>query len=428
MKFERTTLSNGLRIVTAQLQEAQSVSVNIFAGVGSRDETFEVNGGVSHFLEHLLFKGSQKRPEARIIAEAIDGVGGSGNAYTSHELTSYYIKLPKQHLELGLDILADMIKHPILDEVDRERGVVIEEMNVDRDDPARYVYDLLPPLLWPSDQLGKEIIGSEEVIKAIPRDDILNYQQTHYSADNLVVAVAGDHPHHEIVKQVTELMGDMKPQERAERPLLKPDLAPERFQSLAKETNQAHLMIGCQAYPYNHPNDAAARVVANLLGAGMSSRLFTNVRERQGLAYSVYTYYSNFMDTGLFSVYAGVNLEKVDQAITSIMNELGRISTEAVAPGELDKVKNKMSGSLQMALENTFAIADRIGTRMLLLDQIKTPEETLEEIAAVTAEDVQRVAAELLDPERLRLAIISPDPTSASKHFEGIIKESYAKT
>jgi predicted Zn-dependent peptidase len=423
MKFERTTLSNGLRIVTAQLGEAQSVSVNIFAGVGSRDERFSENGGVSHFLEHLLFKGSQKRPEAKIIAEAIDGVGGSANAYTSHELTSYYIKLPKQHLSLALDILADMIRHPVLDpaEVDRERGVVIEEMNVDRDDPARYVYDLLPPLLWPNDQLGKEIIGSEEVIRRISRDDIYTYQQTHYSPDNLVVAVAGDHPHHEIVKQVTELMGDMQPQEHAPRPPLQGDPSPELTKTLTKETNQAHLMIGCQAFPYNHANDAAARVVANLLGAGMSSRLFLNVRERQGLAYSVYTYYSNFADTGLFSVYAGVNLEKTSQAIESILRELERIRTEPVMPSELDKIKNKMSGGLQMALENTYAIADRTGTRLLLLDQIKTPEETLEEISAVTAEDVQRVASELLQPKRLRLAIIAPDPSSAANTFRDII-------
>ncbi len=419
MKFERSTLSNGIRVITAQLSEAQSVSVNIFAGVGSRDERFTDNGGVSHFLEHLLFKGSAKRPNPKLIAEAIDGVGGSGNAYTSHELTSYYIKVPKQHLHLALDILSDMITAPTFDatEVDRERGVVIEEMNVDRDDPARYVYDLLPPLLWPNDQLGREIIGTEEVIKRIPREEIMAYQKLHYSPNNLVVAVAGGSPHHEIVQQVEELMGGMEQAQQPPRGKLDATPSPELTKELTKDTNQAHIMIGSQAYPYNHADDTAGRVVANILGAGMSSRLFTNVRERQGLAYSVYTYYSNYIDTGLFSVYAGVNLDKTAQAVSSIMHELDLLTREPVSAEELAKIKNKMSGGLQMALENTFAIADRIGTRLLLLDQIKTPDETLAEIAAVTIEDVQRVATDLLKPDRLRLAIIAPDAEPAKEAF-----------
>ncbi len=429
MKFEHTTLENGLKVVTVQLREAQSISVNIFAGVGSRHEEFSRNGGVSHFLEHLLFKGSTKRPSPNLIAEAIDNVGGSGNAYTSHELTSFYIKVPNQHMNLALDILSDMVKNPTFaqDEVDRERNVVVEEMNVERDDPARYVYDLLPPLLWPHDPLGREIIGSEAVIRSISREDILSYQQRYYNPQNMVVAVAGSKSHEEVVEQVRAMMGDMKAKKPAAPVFLNSELSPELVNVLSKETNQAHIMIGCQSYPYNDPNDMAARVATNLLGSGMSSRLFVNVRERLGLAYSVYAYYSNFIDTGLFSVYAGVSLDKVDEAIKQILVELELVRTEPVKEEELTKVKNKMSGGLQMALENTFAIADRAGTRLLLLNQIKTPEETLAEIDAVTASDVLRVAKEMLDPSRLRMAVISPDPSSAAAKFKSIIEGSYAK-
>jgi predicted Zn-dependent peptidase len=421
--FKKTTLDNGLRIITASLKESQSVAVSIMAGVGSRYET-DKNAGVSHFLEHLLFKGTKKRPTTQIIAELVDGVGGMHNAYTSNDMTCYYIKLPRQHAKLAIDILADMIRHPLLDpvEVDRERGVVIEEMHVYRDDPARYINDLLPQLIWPKDPLGREIIGTEDVINAIPRDDIADFQARYYSPSNLVVAVSGDIDHDTVVKQITELMGDMKRFEVPAITKLKTELAPELTYELEQETNQAHLLIGCQAYPYDHLNDAAARVLTTILGGGMSSRLFINVRERQGLAYHVYADYNNYVDTGLFSIYGGINLDKTEQAIESILAELERLRIEPVSEAELTKVKNKMSGSLQMALENTFAIADRMGTRLLLLDQIKTPEETIAEIDAITAEDVMRVAKDLLVPERLRMAVIAPDTKAITKRFTELIR------
>ncbi|MBW3538512.1 insulinase family protein [Candidatus Parcubacteria bacterium] len=420
MKVDTTTLDNGLRIITANMPEARSVSAAVLAGVGSRHEDYPVNGGVSHFLEHLLFKGTKKRPSTKIIAEAVDGVGGSNNAYTSNDLTNYYIKLPHQHADLALDILSDMIQNPLLDpvEVDRERGAVVEEMNMRRDDPASFVHMVFPRLLWPEDPLGREVIGSEEVVKTIARDAIAEYQALHYSSDNLVVAVAGDVDHAHMAGQIQDLMGGMKPRKPPKPPKLNPALAPEMAQAITKDTNQAHIVIGCQAYPYNHRLDMAARVMTNMLGAGLSSRLFINVRERQGLAYSVYADYDNFIDTGEFDVYAGVNLDKIPQAITSIMAELQRVRLQPVGEAELTKVKNKMSGGLQMALENTFAVADRLGRRLVLLNQVKTPEETLAEIEAVTAGDVMEAARDLLAPGKLRMAIIAPDTAAAAATFE----------
>ncbi|MFI5240551.1 MAG: M16 family metallopeptidase [Candidatus Saccharimonadia bacterium] len=425
MKYERTQLPNGLRIISVHLRDAQSIAVSVLAGVGSRHENFPVNGGVSHFLEHLLFKGTRKRPSTKLIAEIVDGVGGLHNAYTSNDLTNYYIKVPKQHAALAIDILADMIREPLLDpvEVDRERGVVIEEMSMYNDDPSRFVHELLPPLLWPDDPLGKSILGSEEVIKSISRDAIADYQKLHYSPTNLVVSVAGDITHEKVVELVTKLMGDMEPYEVPMLKELDDRISPRLSDVLKKDTNQAHLLIGCKAYPYNGKLDPAARVLTNLLGAGLSSRLFINVRERQGLAYNIYADYNNYVDTGQFNVYAGVNLDKIDQATESILKELRELTEELVPPAELEKVKNKMSGSLQMALENTFAMADRIGTRLLLLNQIKTPDQTLAEIAEVTAEDVLTAAKELFEVDRLRLAIIAPDPQPVVNTFQKLVSK-----
>jgi len=420
MKIEHTTLHNGLRIVTSRMPSARSVSVCMVVGVGSRYEDFKVNGGVSHFLEHLLFKGSKHWQSTQVIGEAVDGVGGYHNAYTTKDLTNFYIKVPKRHAKLSLNILADMIQFPLLDEteIDRERTVVLEEMNVWRDDPAGAIYDLIPEVLWPNDPLACEMIGSEEVIKNIPRQVIYDYQQLHYGPENIVVSIAGDVEHEAMVEHVTELMGAMK---RRKPPRLKKvDLSLSNQLVVEREqaTSQMHILIGCQAYKADHKRTAAMQVVSTILGAGMSSRLYLELRERQGLAYSVFSDYNGFVDTGAFSVYAGVSPENVEQAMQVIMGELARLKTEEVGITELTKVKHKLAGGLQLALESTSAIADRVGSRMVLLNEIKLPDETIAEIEAVTAADVMKVARELFTKDKLRLATIAPDTKRARKAFE----------
>lgn len=419
MKIESTQLSNGLRIVTSRMPNARSVAVSMIVGVGSRYEDFKVNGGVSHFLEHLLFKGSEHWPSTQVIGEAIDEVGGQHNAYTSNDLTNYYIKVPKRHAKLAYSILADMMRHPILDEteVDRERTVVVEEMNVWRDDPAHAVYDLLPQILWPHDPLGREIIGTKEVITTISRDDIYNFQQLHYGPENIVVSVAGDVEHESVVGHIVDLMGDMKRHKMQKITKLDPRYTDQKVIAVEQETKQTHLLIGCRAYAYNKKLEPAARVLATILGGGLSSRLFLELRERQGLAYSVFSDYNSFVDTGAFSVYAGVSPENVARATQVIIGELSRLKTELVGEAELQKVKHKLAGGLQLALESTSAIADRVGSRMVLLNEIKTPDEIIEEIEAVTVEDVQAVARDLFKAENLRLATIAPDAKPAKQAF-----------
>ncbi len=419
-----TQLPNGLQIITTSMPGSYSATVAVMVGTGSRYEHYSYNGGVSHFLEHLLFKGTKNRPSTRIISEQIDAVGGRNNAYTSNELTNYYVKVPYQHVALGLDILGDMIRNSLLDEteIDRERDVIIEEMNVYRDDPASYVHRLTPPLLWPGHPLSKEVLGSEPVIRSISRAGIAAYLQDHYQPRNMVVAVAGRVNHERIVKQAEALFGDMKSKPPAKPLPVTTTLAGSRTATHTKETAQTHLVIATVAYPYRHPNDAAAELISTILGRGLSSRLFLNVRERKGLAYSVNAGIANFVDTGEFEVYAGVNSAKQAEAITAIMEELGRIRTEKVGDEELNKAKNQMRGGLQMAMERNSTVADWFASQQVVLGKIRSVEAVLAEIDAVTPAQITRVAGEMLAPERLRLGIISPKPQAAVRAFTKLTK------
>ncbi len=429
MKVRQTKLENGLQIVTAQLADARSVTVNIAVATGSRFEEYARNGGVSHFLEHLLFKGSKKYPTAQHIAEAVDAVGGYNNAYTTEDITSYYIKVPARHGALAVDILCDMVKEPLVDadELERERGVIIEEMNVFRDDPSRFIGTLVPGVIFPNNPLGCDIIGSEEVIKTIPRQAIMDYLAERYRPNNLVVAVAGAVDHDELVAQITERLGDMAAGELVEPMPVSEELADDLVVTHAKPTAQAHFMVAARGYSYEDADEPASRLVAAILGRGMSSRLFTNVRERQGLAYTVFAEVNPFVDTGLFEAYAGVNLDKTEQAMDSVLHELEVIRTEAVGEAELDKAKQQLIAGLEMSLESNSSIADRIGTQMALMKRVRPIDETIRNIEKVTVADVRRVAGAMLAPERLRFAIIAPEPDAAAQHFVNVMKPNKEK-
>jgi predicted Zn-dependent peptidase len=420
LKLEQTTLNNGLRIVTAKLADARSLTVNVAIGTGSRYEDFKVNGGVSHFLEHLLFKGSAKYRTAQAIAEAVDAVGGYNNAYTGEDLTSFYIKVPDRHGDLALDILCDMVKSPLLDahEIDRERGVIIEEMNVFRDDPSRYIGTMVPKLIFPDNPLGRDVIGSEEVIRRIPRQVIADYLQAYYRPNNLVVAAAGAVDHEQVVRVVKQALGDLKPLVQPGPEPVTPAASEQLVATHTKATAQAHFMISSRAYAHEAKDEPAARIVAAILGRGMSSRLFLNVREKQGLAYTVYSEVNSYVDTGLFEAYAGVNLDKIEQAMDSVLHELELIRREAVGISELRKAQQQLRAGLEMSLENNAAIADRMGAQLVLLGRVKPIDEIIAGIEAVTVDDVRRVAGEMLAPDRLRMAVIAPKPETAAEHFK----------
>lgn len=424
IKHYITTLPNNLRVVTAKIPGSYSATISISIGVGSRYENFSQNGGVSHFLEHLLFKGTKRRPTPKIISEQIDAVGGWNNAYTSNELTSYYVKVPYQQIKLGLDILSDMVQNSLLDpeEIERERGVIIEEMNVYQDDPASYVHRLTPELLWPGHALSREIIGSPDVIRSLSRQEIMDYMQQHYRPSNMVVTACGKVDHKEVVALVEQFMGTLVDSPTPSIQPVATAISPQLVRTLQKDTAQAHVLVSTLAYPYRHASDPAARLLTTVLGRGMSSRLFLNVRERKGLAYSISSSLENYVDTGEFGVYAGVNIDKTHDAIAAILDELRQIGAQPVSAEELDKAKNQLKGGLQMALESNTAVADRLATQLTLLGSIYDIENTLSEIDAVTADDVQRVGQAMLAPENLRFGIISPEADRAAEQLEKLLQ------
>lgn len=399
------------------------MAVSVLVGVGSRYEQFDVNGGASHFLEHLLFQGTVRRPSAKQLAEEIDAVGGWNDAYTSNELTNYYVKVPRQHGVLALDILSDIVQNPLFDpeQLERERDVIVEEMNLTHDEPARFLADLLAEVLWPKDPVGRPIFGSEAVVRSISREAILNHKKDYYRPNNMVVAVAGQMDHQAVTDQVARQMGQMKSEPIRRRPILDPTTTKRLTNIFVRDTSQTHVLLGCQAYPYNHPDETAAKLVTAILGRGPSSRLYLELREERGLAYDVSADYSALTDTGSIEIYAGVNSEKAEGAILALLEELGQMRQSSIGKGELFKAKNQLRGSLQMSLESNSNVADRLGSQLLLLGKVRVLDELLTEIDAVTVDDVNRVSAQLFSPDRLRLAVIGPEPDKIKLKFEEIV-------
>jgi predicted Zn-dependent peptidase len=420
---EITELSNGLRIVTRTLADTESVTVNFFIGAGGRYEDMKSEYGASHFLEHLLFKGTHKRPSAQIISEEVDSVGGYMNAYTSEDHTSYYIKLPKNYFGLAFNILSDIITDPLLEEeqINRERKVILEEMKVYKDDPARYVFDFVGDLLWPDSTLRTNVIGTEQIISTMERKTIKDYFEQMYGMNNIVISVAGNVTHQQVLKIAKGLM--QKIQHKTNRTFLpvQGSIAKDKVFLLHEDSNQAHLVI-CGRAPYlDAPDEPAIKVLSTLLGSGMSSRLFLNVREQKGLAYSIYSSITGYSDSGKFEIYAGVNHSKINQAIRAIREELQKIRTDEVEAKELAKAKEQLRGRYIMGLESNAAVADMQGSHLLLTGKIRPLSETLKQIDAVTPAEVLAAAQRYFQPDDLRLAIIGP--FDSKEKFERLMEE-----
>ena len=420
---EVETLKNGLRIVHRPLPQTGSVAIAVFVGTGGRFEDFDTNYGVTHFLEHLLFKGTQKRPNPKQIPEEIDGLGGYINAYTSTDRTCFYVKLPRQHWAQGLDILADIVLHPLFKEreIDRERGVVIEEMKVDMDDPASYVFDLVGDLLWPTDMLRTNILGNEQIISSIKKSQIRDYYKKHYTINNIVISVSGNLEMWEILNRTNELFNSTTSPKTISPTPTKGTISRTRSSVLEQDTNQSHVVIAARAPQMEADDEMAMRLLSVALGGGLSSRLSLNVRERKGLAYTIYSSYSTYTDSGSFEIYAGINKLKLDQALRAITTELARIRDTNIPERELAKVKEMMKGRLIMGNEDNSNIADRMGSQLILTGKAWPIEETLAKIDKVTAAAIRRAAARYLSPTKLRLALIGPHDQKQVHKFEQIL-------
>lgn len=403
-------LNGGMRLLMLPRQDLSSVTVLVLIGVGSRYETLR-QWGLSHFLEHMFFKGTSKRPTTKEIAEAIDNLGGEFNAFTGEEYTGYYVKVAAEHLATGADVVADILLRPLFppEEIERERGVIQEEIKMYTDMPMRHVQHLWQQALYGDHPLGRRIDGTHQSVSAFRRRDFLSYVKKHYHTANTVVAVAGKFE----PKRVTTLMKKLfagLPQGRQAQAKRAPSAVPvKRFVSEHRaHMDQTQVMVGVSGVSLKDERRIAADLLAIILGGGMSSRLFLSVRERHGLAYSVRTSSDNCVDSGGFVTQAGVRSDRADFALELMLNEYNRVMQEPVGKEELQKAREMVRGRLVLDLEETNALALFAGGQELLRGVIETPGQIWEKVLAVTAEDIQRLAQELLSPPKRALALLSP--------------------
>jgi predicted Zn-dependent peptidase len=418
--FNLERLDNGLRILTAPMESAQSVTCAIMLAAGSRYETADTNG-IAHFAEHMFFKGTERRPTARDISKEIDAIGGEFNAFTGKEYTGYYVKCAAESRDIALDVLVDMLRNSKFDpeEIDREKGVIIEEMNMYYDTPRDFISGVYEELLYGDQPLGWDIIGRKETVRNATRDTFRSYVDHWYKPARMVVGVGGklgDGLH----ERIAELLGDL-----AEAGTGEPEPARVSVNGTAqvkvhtKASDQAHICLGVHSYPLEHPDRYVLQVLSTILGGGMSSRLFTEVRERRGLAYYVYGLNHSYTDAGSLYAQAGVDIHRIDDAVSTIAAELRKIAQEPVPQDELDKAKSFAKGRFVLQLETSQGLIMFGLRREVLESRTPDPEEILAELDKVTAEDVQRVARDLIETRGANLAVIGPFDDPA--RFEALL-------
>ena len=406
----RETLPGGLRAVLLPRPARQAVTFMVMIGVGSRYET-EKQWGLSHFLEHMFFKGTETRPKTEQIAAAIEGVGGSFNAFTSEEVTAYHVTVAKEHLGIAADVVSDILLRPLFDqaEIDRERGVITEEIRMYTNMPQAHVRHIWAEALWGEHPLGRRIDGIEESVAKFNREDFIDYVGAHYHTENAVVAVAGNFDEQKMLVDLKTIFKDLPVGEETVPASVPRDLPAVSFKNQQKdELEQTHLVIGAPGVGLADERRWAAELLAAILGGGMSSRLFLSVREREGLAYTVRTRSDEYSDAGDFATYAGVRTDKALRACELILAEYDKAMNEKVSVKELDKVKKMVYGHMMLDLEETHTMAVSAAADEILTKEILIPSQVKEKLESVTAEDVQKVAQDLLAPKRRAMALLGP--------------------
>jgi predicted Zn-dependent peptidase len=402
------SLRGGATLVTAAMPERLSASLVLMFAGGSRLEDDRL-AGVSHFIEHLYFKGTARRPTSKEIADAIEGIGGFINASTDKELTAYWARVPAEHLELGLDVLFDIITNSKLTpaDVERERMVILEELKMYQDQPQDHVQNLFEEVIWPGHPLGRDIAGTLTSVAHLTRDDILEYANAHYRLPNLVVGAAGMVDDAQVLEGVrsrlslpADLDGALEPQPPA--PLTGPTVLLRR-----QRTEQAHICLGVRALSYLHPDRYVFDLMNTVLGEGMSSRLFLNIRERLGLAYDVHSFTQKHRDTGYLGIYLGVDPKNAHRAVEASLAQLNMLREREVEQEELDRAKEFTKGRLRLELETTNGVAFWLTYQQLVMGEIRTLDYELETVDAITAADIRKVAGDLLNAP-IQMAVIGP--------------------
>ncbi len=407
--YQKIVLDNGLRIVTSSMPHTRSVCISIFIGVGSRYERPQ-EAGLSHFVEHLCFKGTERRPTAKEISETIDGVGGILNGGTDKELTVYWVKVARPHYLVALDLLVDMLRHSKFDpvEMENERRVIIEELNMSMDSPQSRVDTLIDEVVWPNQALGRDVAGDKDTVGAINRQMILGHMSRFYLPNNSVISVAGDIGHEEVVDSVSKVFGDWPGGVAGAWFPAEDSQDDHRLKVEPRKTEQAHFCLAVRGLSNLHPDRFILDLLNVVLGEGMSSRLFLEIRERKGLAYDIHSHVSYFRDSGSLAVYAGVDPKKIELTIEAILQELIRLRDAPIPEAEVVKAKEMGKGRIMLRMEDTRSVAGWMGGQELLTGRILSVDEVVSIVDAITAIDMQRVACELFLTGKLNLALVGP--------------------
>ena len=418
--YQKIILDNGLRIITCPMPHTRSVSVCIYMGAGSRYES-KVQAGVSHFIEHLCFRGTEKRLTAKEISGAIEGVGGVLNGGTDKELTVYWCKVAQPHFNMALDVLTDMVLHSRFEkkDIEKERQIIVEEISMSKDAPNQLVGMILDELLWPDHPLGRDVAGTNKSVAAMTREQMRDYMDREYSPSNTVISIAGNIQQDETVNEVNKVLGkwENKKKRLDYRPYV--ELKNPRLKVENKETEQTHLCLALPGLSLQDPRRFTLDLMNVILGEGMSSRLFLEVRDKLGLAYNIHSYLDHFHDCGALTVYAGVHPKKLEISITAILEQLTLLK-EKVSAEELTKAKELSKGRLLLRMEDSRSVAGWVGGQEILNGSILDVEEVVTIIDKVTAQEICAIAKELLIGDKLRLSVVGP--VKSAEHLENLLK------
>ena len=403
--IRRQVLPHGLTVITEQMQHIRSASIGIWLQTGSRDEDPECNG-ISHFIEHMVFKGTEHRT-AEEIARQVDSIGGNMDAFTAKECICFNVKVLDDHLPIALDILSDLVLHPVFDanDITRERGVILEEIKMDEDNPDYLVHEIFTQNFWKDHPLGKPILGTRETVKRFQRDAVVQAYAHRFAPGNIIVAAAGNLDHDRFVELVAAHFAHMKPSKNGFHSS-PPKIVSRIILRNKKALEQVQLCIGVPAHPIAHQKRHAGYILNTLLGGGMSSRLFQNIRERQGLAYSIYSDLNPFRDTGCLAVYAGTSRESAAKVVHSVVEEFRKLKVEPVPEEELRRSKDQLKGSLMLSLESSTARMSNLARQEMYFDRYYDLDELIEKIEAVTSEDLQGLANEFFLRESVAITAL----------------------
>jgi Predicted Zn-dependent peptidases len=418
MNYNLSKLKNGLRILTTPMPSLESATLTVWVKTGSRNET-DKQLGVSHFLEHMAFKGGIKYPTAQDVSEAVDSIGGEFNASTSKEITQYYIRIRAELIERACDVLSDMILHPLLKDEDiiREKGVILEEMKMYEDTPQHRIWDIYEQVIFEGHPLGRDIIGTRETVPGLTAKNFTDYRNTYYYGENMLITVAGGVKEKEIKDLSEKYFGELplqgltlKAQSPKGETLKSPKKVGVKFRLQSKKTEQTNFVLGYPAAPHGSKDRYNDAILDIILGSGMSSRLFSEVREKRGLAYSVRSDIDRFMDKGYFAIYAGTDPKKAEEALKVILDQIYGIANKnyPITEKEIDKAKEYAKGHMALSLEDTRGVNAFYGYEQLLLNKVRTPEEVFAEIDKVKMDDVLESAKKIFKPKSANLAIIGP--------------------